>query len=93
MPKRSASRNAAAFFGCLPPGMVALLTKCRLSRQSTPHRPPERSLYLDDYFSERYRRGDRPDYSVSMSGLPEVPAGASMEVEVGFLVARQRGRG
>jgi hypothetical protein len=48
----------------------------------------ESKVWEQGYFAERIARGDRPDYRLPQASLPEVSAGARMEIATCFMAAR-----
>ncbi len=47
-----------------------------------------RDLFIDGYFSQRVRAGDRPDYDYPINHLPKA-TGRTMEVVTSFVAARK----
>ncbi len=45
-------------------------------------------LFIDGYFSQRVRAGDRPNYDYPINHLPKTN-GATMEVVTSFMAARK----
>ena len=45
-------------------------------------------LFIDGYFSQRVRAGDRPNYDYPINHLPKTP-GTTMEVVTSFVAARK----
>ncbi len=42
-------------------------------------------LFIEGYFSDRVKAGERPTYGYPKSPLPEVPEGAEMQVGSSFI--------
>ena len=47
-----------------------------------------RDLFIDGYFTDRVRSGDRPDYGYPTNHLPETTI-ARMEIHTSFMASRK----
>jgi hypothetical protein len=55
-------------------------------RQERPHDQSEGSLFVKGYFTDRIRKGERPQYGYPANHVPETTF-PHMEVETGYLTA------